>query len=235
MPGALLVNDLEHLFRNLRRHQSENTRLRNVKVGLVIRFVGFSAFLPNVAIFSTFWQYRFKDLERMGEGAFVQYFQRVYFKKIGQYWSATWFCGLMGKVQSGHAASQNLVEAFNSQLRKVAKEQGHHRDATKLLKQLAARMLLWTCTRGDKLSICGEGQTKQALPSPSKPSKDLIKSENGRTVKVAGRREGWLVASGSNIHPVHPVFFVLCALEPLFAVSHRGLTWAAALERCTSQ
>ena len=74
-PGALLVNDLEHMFRNLRRHQSENTRLRNVKVGLVIRFVGFSAFLPNVAIFSTFWQYRFKDLERMGEGAFVQYFQ----------------------------------------------------------------------------------------------------------------------------------------------------------------
>ena len=109
-PGALLVNDLEHMFRNLRRHQSENSRLQNTKVGMIIRFVGFSAFLPNLAIFSTFWKYRFQDLERMGEGEFVKYFKRVYFKKNGNAWSATWFCGLMGKVQSGHAASQNLVQ-----------------------------------------------------------------------------------------------------------------------------
>ena len=112
----------------------------------------------------------------------------------------------MCRVQSGHAASQNLVEGFNSQLRKVAKDEGHHRDATRLMMQLAARTLVWTSTRGDKLNICGEGQTKRALPSPAQPSKDLIEDENGRTIKVAGLRERWLVASGSNIHPVHPVF-----------------------------
>ena len=27
LPGALLVNDLEHMFRNLKRHQSEDSRL----------------------------------------------------------------------------------------------------------------------------------------------------------------------------------------------------------------
>ena len=58
----------------------------------------------------------------------------------------------MGKVQSGHAASQNLVEGFNSQLRKIAKDEGHHRDATRLMTQLAARTLVWTSTRGGKFS-----------------------------------------------------------------------------------
>ena len=173
---------------------------------MIQRFVGFSAFLPNLAIFSTFWKYRFADLERMGDGEFVTYFKRVYFQKKGNDWSATWFCGLMGKVQSGHAASQNLVEAFNSQLRKVAKEEGHHRDATRLMRQLAQRTLVWTCTRGDKLNICGDGQIARPQPSRAQPSKDLIEDENGRTIKVAGLRERWLVASGSNIHPVHPVF-----------------------------
>ena len=73
LPGALLVNDLEHMFRNLKRHQSEDSRLRKVKVGQVKRYVGFSAFLPNLAIFSTFWKYKFQDLEQQGEGAFVKY------------------------------------------------------------------------------------------------------------------------------------------------------------------
>ena len=67
----------------MKRHQSEDSRLRQVKVEEIQRYVGFSAFLPNVAIFSTFWRYRFQDLERQGEGEFVKYFQRTYFKKVG--------------------------------------------------------------------------------------------------------------------------------------------------------
>ena len=47
-PGALLVNDLEHMFRNLKRHQSEDWRLKHAKVGMIGGFVGLSAFLPNL-------------------------------------------------------------------------------------------------------------------------------------------------------------------------------------------
>ncbi len=39
LPGALLVNDLEHMFRNLKRHQSADSRLRNVKVAKIQRYV----------------------------------------------------------------------------------------------------------------------------------------------------------------------------------------------------
>ena len=113
LPGALLVNDLEHMFRNLKRHQSEDSRLRKVKVGQVKRYVGLSAFLPNLAIFSTFWKYKFQDLEQQGEGAFVKYLQRTYFKKESGVWKATWFCGCMSRTRAGFAASQNLVESFN--------------------------------------------------------------------------------------------------------------------------
>ena len=48
LPGALLVNDLEHMFRNLKRHQSEDSRLKHAKAGMIVRFVGCSAFLPNL-------------------------------------------------------------------------------------------------------------------------------------------------------------------------------------------
>ena len=122
LPGTVLVNDLEHMFRNLRRHQSEDARLRNLEIGLIMRFVGFSAFLPNLAIFSLFWQNQFEFLEKQGEDAFVKYLQRTYFKKeVSDAWEATWFCGLWGRTRAGFAASQNGVEAFNSQLRKVSR------------------------------------------------------------------------------------------------------------------
>ena len=121
LTGALLVNDLEHMFRNLKRHQTEDSRLRKVQVGQIQRYVGFSAFLPNLAIFSTFWKYKFQDLEKQGEGNWVKYFQQTYFKKqSGGIWNATWFCGCMSKARAGFAASQNLVESFNAQFRKVS-------------------------------------------------------------------------------------------------------------------
>ena len=63
LPGALLVNDLEHMFRNLKRHQSEDSRLRKVQVGQIKRYVGLSAFLPNLAIFSTVWKYKLPNLQ----------------------------------------------------------------------------------------------------------------------------------------------------------------------------
>ena len=56
----------------------------------------------------------------MGESAWVKYFQTTYMVKLsGGIWSATWFCGMMSKARAGFAASQNLVESFNTQIRKV--------------------------------------------------------------------------------------------------------------------
>ena len=68
----------------------------------------------------------------------------------------------------------------------VAKDEGHHRDACRFLEQIATRMRVWTSARGDALNICGEGQTKFALPSPTEPSMDLLRGENGRCIQVGG-------------------------------------------------
>ena len=47
-----------------------------VAVDKVIRYVGFSAFLPSGSLFHLFWKHTFIMLEDAGEKDFVEYFQR---------------------------------------------------------------------------------------------------------------------------------------------------------------
>ena len=56
LPGTRLVNDLEHMFRALKDHQSRPSRLQTHDIAVVIAYCAFTAYLPNAAAFHLFWE-----------------------------------------------------------------------------------------------------------------------------------------------------------------------------------
>lgn len=166
MPGTLLVNDLEHLFRNLRKHQGMDNRLQHRSINIVIGYIAFSAYLPTGCLFHLFWQYMFTHMSAdWGDAPFVAYLRKQYFTRCVvpssgfRFFSATWWCGHSSRVRPGHPSSQNVIESFNAMLRRWAGKAGHHINAGEFLVRIARQLKLWCMTPGDLYSICGPGQT----------------------------------------------------------------------------
>ena len=192
LPGTTLVHDLEHLFRNLRRHQCEDARLPAQHVSLLVSNVAFSAFLPTASAFHLFWQTAFVQMGREWKAAtFVKYFRSTYFKERGGRIWARWWSGRWSSLAAGFAASQNLIEAFNATLRRMVKKVGHHQGLVQLLERLESKFKVWTKTPGAVFGICGPKTTQQMPPLPIESlSRDLIEGP-GRQAKLGGRRVHW--------------------------------------------
>ena len=74
LPGTLLVNDLEHMLRNLHKRQKRPTGLRSRDIKVVFAWVGLSAYLPTGGLFSLFWEAKFAALSgEMQETGFARY------------------------------------------------------------------------------------------------------------------------------------------------------------------
>jgi hypothetical protein len=156
LPGTKLVYDLEHLYRNLRK--SRDAPLARGRVSQIIRMCAFSAYLPTRAEFHMYWTLQFAAIREWPNGVpFVEYFRKTHFltqrvRRAGHpsedVLMARWFCGHASGLRAGHPSSQNLIEAFNNQVRLLIGAQGHHQTVMQLLTKFEGRFRIWSTTLG---------------------------------------------------------------------------------------
>ena len=108
--GTRLVNDLEHLFRNLRKNQSGPSRLHARPIHVVVAYIGFTAHLPTGLLFHCFWKIMLAHMASSWKAnAFVAYLKQEYIRTSKQgFFYATWWTGLYSTVRSGHPSQPEL-------------------------------------------------------------------------------------------------------------------------------
>ena len=108
--GSTVARNIEHLFRNIRHHQSEGSRLRHYSIDVVVAYIVFSAFLPNQALFSISWG-MFQHMRHVWRASrFVDYLEMgvllpdargLLGSKVVQ-WRPLWFVGWFRSKPESH-------------------------------------------------------------------------------------------------------------------------------------
>jgi len=180
--GTKLVNDVEHMYRNLQRNQSKRTRLQSRPISIVKGYLGFSASLPVGVLFSCFWALMFAHMiNDWGEKDFVEYFKSTYFRQssAGIIW-ATWWMGAYSLPRKSHPASQNLIESFHSRARRGLQATKEIRPLMAYLEVLERLFRRFCNTPGVEYSICGPGPERAFQLNRAHVSKSMIKGEGKR-------------------------------------------------------
>ena len=181
LPGAALVNDLEHLFRNLKKRGGKGNGRKGTCVN---RLHSFRRVSPDERTFRRVLPFDFyTNTQRLENAALVAYLQKEYFSESHDgLIAATWWCGLLSHVRAGHPASPNLVESFVSRLRRIQEMTGHRRTFVEYLEGMDNLFRQLCGTPGSEGSICGSLEHQRCVPLPANEPGQLLAI--GRTVST---------------------------------------------------
>ena len=189
LPGARLVNDLEHFYRNIDRYRAGPCGRPKAYIKLLLHY---GAYMPNPLMFTVYFERVFARMRNVwGASGFADYLRKVYFRGgnsvIGTTLAASWFCGCGGGMVRGHPATQNNVEAFFHVLKGAVEACEPHRDVAVLLADLGRLFRVWCDTPGERHSLCAPDQTQRGTPPDTYNdfSVDFIKGD-GRDTAMCG-------------------------------------------------